>query len=113
MNGKQQQLLADAECAVLDRLRGCDIPLTAREVAMLLGWPPQRVIWALQRLAAKGDVTVTEGERKDNQYRVRRFARYRPANAPKAFYPAWMMPRVTIVVQGRMVRGKAFHDDEE
>lgn len=108
----QQQMLAEAEIAVLDRLRGASLALTAREVALMLGWPPQRAIWALHRLAARGEVTVTEGERKDNAYRVRKFARYRPAIAPKALYPAWMMPRVTIEVKGRLVRGKAFVDDE-
>jgi hypothetical protein len=110
---RQQAALESAEQAVLDHLRAASLPLTAREVALLLGWPPQRAIWALARLAARGDVTVSEGERKDQCYRVRRFARYRPAMAPRALYPAWMMPRPVLIVKARLVRGKAFHDDEE
>ena len=110
---RQHAALAAAESTVLAHLKSAGLPLTAREVALLLGWPPQRAIWALQRLAAKGDVTVSEGERKDQCYRVRRFAKYRPAMAPKALYPAWMMPKATVIVKARLVRGRAFHDEDE
>lgn len=109
---RQTAALATAENVVMDHLRTASIALTAREVASLIGWPPQRVIWALQRLVAKGSVSVSEGERKDSQYRVRRFARYRPAMAPKALYPAWMMPMATVVVKARLVRGRASLEDD-
>ena len=105
--------LVEAEQRVLEHLRTASIALTAKEVAALLGWPAQRVIWALTRLTARGEVTATEAERKDTNYRIRKFARYRPAIAPRAFYPAWMMPRVTVVVKGRLVRGRASLEEDD
>lgn len=94
-----------AEAHVLQHLRARGQEVTVYELARELGYPWQRTIKILRCLVARGQVLVSESERKDGNYRVRQDRKYRAGGWLAGALPAWLSPPVHVVPAGRVVKG--------
>lgn len=84
--------------------------VTTHPLAEALRLPWQAVAKSLGRLAASRRVLVTEVERKDWGYRVRRERHYRLNLGMVATLPEWLAPKVHVVRSARLVKGRAGSD---
>lgn len=100
---REQQELDDIVLAHM-RVRGPGW-VTAREVAVEVGYPWRVVAHSLLRLASGTEIEGRETEWVSHRHRVRTCQIYRFFGC-QATYPSWLMPVAPVVVagQGRVVR---------
>jgi hypothetical protein len=86
--------------------------MTARELAVGMGWPWQAATKALRRLLARAEVTMEVYEYTAERYRVRRVVRYH-GSAEKVFarMPSWLVLEVHEIRGAIPVAGRAWGED--
>ncbi|MBN8519992.1 MAG: hypothetical protein J5X22_17075 [Candidatus Accumulibacter sp.] len=104
---RSQAVRRRAERLALAVVENHGAPISLREVALALGWSPQRAARVLLRLATAGEVSREVVEFKDTNYRPRQRVIYRPCPKIPLDLPAWLNPIVHEDIRGaRRVEGR-------